>query len=270
MEKYFDLLKIKNYNIIGSYAKSDRKFYGDVDLEEVIDDMPISEFIRHLQSIIQRLKKRDDVFFLDFKAGNRSGQPIKWTQAEILEGYRYIDNQRVTLAGALTDNSIVKLDVVVLNDRFMIPITINYWLYNRDVVPEKFKGDVYHYAQYLRKKGDVIDYIKKMTLYYTLAKDQKKVKHLNKILNSEFGLIYKYIGFLDNILLLLQSDNSGYTLDSVRLNFRKIYNDLPENVKHLILPLIHITSKMDLIKTIPKIIHSLDEHIRLNVKIDNL
>lgn len=270
MEKYFNMLKIKNYNIIGSYSDPSRKFYGDIDLEEVLDDMSIPKFISNLQKIIRAIKTRDDMFFLDFKAGNRNGQPIKWKQNEILEGYRYIDNKKITLSSALQDKAIVKLDVVVLTNKFMIPITINYWLYDRIVDTETFKSNVYYYAQYLKDKGDVIDYIKKMVLYYSLEKDQNKVDKLNKILNSDFGVVYKYIGFLENILLLLQSDNTGYTLDNVRNNFRKIYDDLPVGVKHLILPLLHIVNKMDLIKTIPKIIHSLDEYIRLNVKIDRL
>lgn len=270
LNKYFDLLKIKSYKIIGSYVNPNREFYSDVDLEEVLDDITISDFIRKLQSIIREIKKRKDIFFLDFKAGNRNGQPIKWSQQEILAGYRYIDDKKISLAGALQDKAIVKLDVLLLTDDFLIPVTINYWLYDKDVNKETFKGDLYHYAMYLKEKGEVIEYIKKMLLYNTLIKNTEKEARLTKLLNSKFGLTYKYVGLLESILLLLKSSNMGYHVDTIRNNFKKIYKELPKDIRHLILPLIHISNKQMLIDTIPKVIHGLEEYIQANVKIDQI
>ena len=270
LNKYFDLVKIKSYKIIGSYVNPNREFYSDVDLEEVLDDTTTYEFIEKLQHIIRTIKKRPDVFFLDFKAGNRNGQPIKWTQQEILDGYRYIDNKKISLVGALQDKAIVKLDVLLLTHDFLIPVTINYWLYDRTVNKETFKGDLYNYAMYLKEKGEVIEYIKKMLLYASLIKNKDKEARLTKVLNSEFGLTYKYVGLLESILLLLKSDNKGYHIDTIRSNFKRIYKELPKNIRHLILPLMHISNKQMLIDTIPKVIHGLEDYIQTNVKIDQI
>jgi hypothetical protein len=266
MERYFNFLKIKNYNIIGSYDNPERKFYGDIDLDENLSMTP-TEFVKKMKEKILKIRKNNEIFFIDFKAGNLNGKSIKWTQSEIIDGYRYIDNRRINLASTVIDGSIIKLDVIVINDDFMMPMSINYYMNENKPSATKLKGDIFLYAQKLKEEGDLINYVKKMRLFYTLEGDKKKEKKMNDILNSDLGLIYKYIGFLENILLLLNSDNSGYSLDNIRKIFNSIYRELPKRTRHYMLPLNHILNKQSLIETIPKVIKSLEDYIKENINL---
>lgn len=266
MEKYFDMLKINNYNIIGSFVKSNRDFYGDIDLEEVLDDISITEFIKRVQENIKQIKKSKDVFFLDFKAGVRNGLPVKWNEKEIMDGFRYIDNQKIILPAMLVEKSIVKLDVVVLTKKLIMPISINYWLYKNEVNKENFKADLLLYANYLKKKGDMVDYVKKMSLYYALIKDTENEKKMIEILNSDIGLIYTYIGFLENISLLLKSKNNDYSIENIYLNLNNIYKKLPKKIRYIALPLVYIREKERLVDTLKKVINGLNSYVNTEIK----
>lgn len=268
MERYFDVLKIKSYDVIGSYKNPKRKFYGDIDLEEKLGKISPRDFVDKMRDKILKIKKTDGIYFIDFKAGNFNGKPLKWSENELIDGYRYIDDtRRIDLASAVTDNSIIKLDVLVLEKDYMMPISINYYFNKIRPNKNKFKGDIYFYGVELKKKGDLIGYVKKMKMYYTLVGDKEGEEEMTKILNSKLGLVYKYIGFLENLYLLLNSDNEGYNIADIRNILKKIYNELPLKVRHLMIPLTHTLTEHSMLITIPKVIKSLEEYIRKNIEL---
>ena len=265
MEDIIQSLKIGKINIIGSYTDKDKRYYSDIDIDDLVETDKRS-FLNSLQYKLKYIMKNPNIYFIEFKAGIYGGRSVKWTYDEIMDEHRYIDNKRVDLLGTLNNASNVKLDLIIL-DRYkkLLPITISY-KFKKDYVNNRgYESNLYLEAQRLEDDDKYFEALKKWYLYYKSRGERKKVNDILDILNSKFGLIYTKLYKLREIKRLLDSNNN-YKLDDIQNNFIDIRDTLPSDISHIMLPLISTNSIDSIRRNIDKAISSLDKYINDEIK----
>lgn len=264
MNQFFNYIKINDYNIIGSYNDPNRKYTADIDLEEKLN-IDRREFLKMLQDKLLKMKTAPDIWFIDFKAGIFGGKSIKWTIDEVIHGFRYIDNDKFDLLGLLYHNTTIKLDVIIYKNKKFVPLSINYYF---DNIREKNTANkLLAESNYLLKKGDIYSYCKRRYLYNRLIGNRTEEKKYLNILNSKLGLLGSNLNILEQINLLLKSNNTGYNMDSVINNIVEIQKESPNNLKHIFVPLISGGNKDKLIKNIDMVCGIIEKYLKDNIKI---
>ena len=135
---------------------------------------------------------------------------VRWTPKQILQGHQLYRTRNISLADALSQPSIIKLDMITLvdNNRF-IEVSIIYELFldnkplnNFPLLPIKqsLKNSILEFVA-------ESNYFKVAKRIYSLAvadKDKKLAKSLIPFFNSDLGRLYTVISDLNTLLLLIE------------------------------------------------------------------
>jgi hypothetical protein len=191
-----------------------------------------------LQKRIKNIDK--DVIFLEFKAGLCEGKQMKWTKQEVLAGSKCDKS----LAEALTEDTIIKLDLV-------IPIGNTY----ADI------GQVYQYRQdtqtneeiELELEADIDEYkstnkLKALKRLYSVlsfepTKNKKSLDELEEFFNSIVGYANKIKADLEIILRLLEH---GKTIKRLK----PFIEDIEVRLGNIARIKVKLTTKADIERTI--------------------
>ena len=206
--------------VIGSYSIRSLIYPSDIDLQQVITNVNVDEFINRLQHKLKSIKNyyMGMIFFMEFKAGMRNSIPLKWTLSEILKGYMSTIRGIIPLKDAiLGTKSIIKLDLIVdYRSRFK-EVTCNYYLENKEeninTRPEFFESIERIYAFQFQKflATKKIKSIKR--LFFILKKYLEKNKNLEfkkfardilTFLNSDIGRLNYNISNIEVLKSLLE------------------------------------------------------------------
>lgn len=268
MEDIINFLKIGKINVIGSYTDKNRRYYSDIDIDDLIST-DIQTFFSMLKYKLKTIINDPNFYFIESKAGMYGGKPIKWTLDEILDGYRYIDNKKVDLLGTLFNASNVKIDLIILDkNNNLLPVTVSYkFKDNLTNTQTGYASTLYLEAQRNVKQGNEYEAYKKLYLYY---KDKGDMKHMNDmldVLNSKTGLTYTKLHKLKEIKRLLDSDNK-YSFNIIQNNLKDIQNGLPSDISFVMIPLTNSVSLDSIKSNINKAISAINAYI--NNKIKNL
>ena len=96
------------YRILGSNSIRGLIYGSDFDVEVSVKKSKREEALANeLQKRVKNMNK--DAIFLEFKAGLCDGKQMKWTKEEVLAGSKC----GKSLAEALTENTIIKLDMII-------------------------------------------------------------------------------------------------------------------------------------------------------------
>ena len=252
------------YSIIGSAADPSMKYSSDVDIQEFIelngDINQITEDIYQL--FLKKYKeayKDKKVFITDLKLGTYNNQSLHWTRQEVLNGYKMIHNHKVKFIDALQQKSVIKIDIIYLDDiykeysnnyYFIINKKSTYpFLSNKDMINEL----VSEYYKYYNKKN----YFKALKRLYSLYKIEKRsAKRLISFLNSDTGKEANIKSSLETLSLLLENNFRDPVLKDVIKSIKKL--DLSSDDKILLL---NCHTKDDLLKHIETIIKRLQDSI---------
>jgi len=139
----------------------------------------------------------------------------RWTIEEILKGHKTLKNgSDYTLQDAFTSHGITKVDVVgwIQNNRYT-DFSMIYFFYSHsgrafNHTPVHFDDEVKEEIIYYKHEGN---YFKVLKREFSLAKfhnDEKKVKKLTEILNSDLGRMYHILGDIKTLRSLLEERDS--------------------------------------------------------------
>ena len=254
-----------DYSVIGSAADSSMKYSSDVDIQEFIelngDVKQITEDIYQL--FLKKYKeayKDKNVFITDLKLGTYNNQSLHWTRQEVLNGYKTIHNHRIKFTDALQQKSVIKIDIIYLEDGIYKEYSNNYYFIINQSTTNPFLSDkdminelVSEYYKYFNKKN----YFKSLKRLYSLYKMEKKSpKKLISFLNSDTGKEANIKSSLETITLLLENDFRNPVLKNVIKSIKKL--DLSSDDKML---LVNSHTKNDLLKNIETVSNRLQDSI---------
>jgi hypothetical protein len=113
-------------NIVGS-AKIKRNIYAaDYDSFETVKGKTKNIIYNHFKSLFEIIKSVDNTIITGLKLGeNAKGEPLRWTYEEIKRS----ENNGITFEDALKPKSIIKMDIVTLQNGRFIEISEVYNIY---------------------------------------------------------------------------------------------------------------------------------------------
>lgn len=210
-----------NYVVKGSLTDK-LKYPKDVDIQEniIFEDTDLEKFknkiANGLQKIGKHIKNTKDVYFLDFKACGKH-----WNLKQLING----KNNKINLVDCITinnENASLKIDVVQFKDSEFIEYS-NVFLISKGERPKLdiikiFNNDIQEYKQ----KNNFAKVLKKK---YSIAKysdNKEEMEKLDKLFNSDFGLLYKIIGELDTMILVLSIYNDSKIKNDVLNSTQKL------------------------------------------------
>jgi hypothetical protein len=206
------LMKYNSIDIIGSSSDTELKYFSDIDTEEFIKTKKTYEqILKFFQNKYTEAIKTPNIWVTDFKAGYYSGQPIKWSYEQIMKGERWIDDRRIKFVDTLVQQSIIKMDIVlILNDEF-IELSTNYYFdfSNRnktfDKIDKKNSEQKLLYDYRKLKETNFYKSLKRLYSYYGMIDDKDSQKILLKIFNSKLGFLNKQLNSLKTLVLLIEN-----------------------------------------------------------------
>jgi predicted nucleotidyltransferase len=243
------------YRILGSNSIRGMIYPSDIDVEVSVDKSTRADALAHeLQSRVKNMDK--DVIFLEFKAGLCDGVPMKWSKSEVLAGSKC----GKSIAEALTENTIIKLDLIV-------PVGETY----SDV------GEVYMYKQHkmsneeLEKEleADIDEYkgsnkLKALKRLYSVlkfepTKNKVSLDELEDFFNSIVGYANKIKSDLEIIIRLLEH---GKKLKDLR----PFIDDCRVRLGSIARLKVKLTTKADIQRTIANLQRYINDKSEVEVK----
>lgn len=156
---------------------------------------------------------------------------LRWKPFQILEGRQRYRGREFTLEEAVMSGGLIKVDVVSNIDNRFTEFSVIYNVYKDGRLITKkpmniinsLKEDVLYYSHTNPFKG-----AKRMFALAKATKNEKKIRHLVPILNSDLGRLYQIIGDLEVLHGLLERPEKPlkeirYQLDEVRARMGNLY-----------------------------------------------
>lgn len=233
-KEIIDILKLNNsentlVQPVGSFTYSIQKYPSDIDLNQIVTVSHISTFVSDLKKLIKKIERyssdKRSVFFTDFKAGidpNDAKKGLKWSSLEIIDGKKKVKgdnfNGYVYLEDALLEQSVIKLDIVVISHEIsrIIEASTFFILYSEKDgkyvnVPQNFfdlfvdgvKKDILKYSS-IGKDFKLFKAIKRMWSLARLTKDISMLQKLAPIIDSNLSLLGQINADIETIILLIE------------------------------------------------------------------
>jgi predicted nucleotidyltransferase len=227
------------YRILGSNSIRGIIFPNDVDVEVKVAKTTRAEALaKHLQSKIKNIDK--DTIFLEFKTGLCDGIPMKWSKQEILNGSKCDKS----LAEALTEDTIIKLDLIVKVGETYIDVGQVY-KYKQDNqtnedIEKDLEADIDEY-----KKTNKLKALKRLysVLSFEPIKNKKSLDELEDFFNSIVGYANKIKSDLEIIIRLLEH---GKTMKQLN----PFIEDIEVRLGNIAKIKVKLTNKEDIKRTI--------------------
>ena len=230
--KVFNLLSINGkYNVIGSANNSDILYNSDVDLETHTDGK-IDNIYQKFKQIFRESKENETVFITDFKCGTYNNEPLRWAYNDMVNGYKLLNDHKITFVDALQMKEMVKLDMIVLVDNAFIELSDNYYfkvdgkpLY-KPITMKQIQFDLEKDSKVCFDEGRYFKYLKRMYSLAVMKNNKKIIILLNSYFNSIVGLCYKCSSDLEILELLLDCKFRKVKIDDVHNNLQAIKQKL--------------------------------------------
>ena len=241
LKEIFDIVKFVHVDIIGSKADTQLKYFSDIDLEEFVKtDKTHDQILKYFQHKFKEVRKTPNLYITDMKSGFYSGKPIKWTYEDIMNGYKYFDNDlKITFQETLTQDSIIKLDLIAFLDGEYIEITTNYYFdfknkgkTFKELSDDEIKRKLLYDARLLKAESNVYKSLKRLYSYYQIVNNKKGQEKLIKLFNSPVGHLNKLVNSLKTISLLINNEKKPNksaiirAIDKIK-NHLKPYSNTP-------------------------------------------
>ncbi len=221
--------------------------------------------------------------YMDLEEKIKSKLIVRWSLDEMIKGIKILPlNLELSLKDALTQKSIVKIDIwIYLNNRYIEMTNWYLLLYkntktdkleNLSIKPEKYQSslvkDLYYYNNPAINK--YMKLAKRLWLFAVLKKNKKLMYNLYPLFSSGAAKMYQIIGEIDTIKSIIKKiEKPNYTtifnnIEDWKTRLGTVMSDiLPIQVAHHIYNRINdiITHKND----IENVLYGLDElHDKLN------
>jgi len=199
------------YKLAGSNSFRGMLYPSDIDVVSDISE-PAEALAHHFQ---QLFSKPLPFYFMDFKAGRDEGKPdkkIRWTPSSLAEGKIKVKGGYKTLANAIREDMLVKLDFIVpVGNSFAevseIYITPYQSQQTKSQAEESLEEDIVVYSSHNTMKA-----LKRLYALLLLQNTKKTIqKRLVDFFNSEYGLLNKIANDLELLVQLTQKHKVDVT-----------------------------------------------------------
>jgi hypothetical protein len=236
--KLFHFLELKGSHnfLIGSRTIRNIMYSNDYDLNANIklhDTTKILQGVYHeFLHMFDLAHSNPQYYILDFKCGVHNKEPIRWEYENLKKGYVHQDKHKYTFEECLLmeEDNIIKLDMCYIDNGIFTDINC---LYNLHIIRDKKElpiakqdksNDIIHSLEEESKQ------LKHEKLYYKAIKREFSIalikgdmdKHMLTIMNSEYGLFYKFISFLSLTLEMIEQDFKPIKTSIVKANLEYI------------------------------------------------
>jgi hypothetical protein len=237
-ERVFDILKYRDYYIIGSFKDPKLKFKSDIDLNEKIPNVTPTDFFESIKQKYRETMSDPNIWLIDFKLGD-----LHWDRTDIDRGFKKIGNKKINFIKLLQNKSIIKIDAIANVDGRLYEFSNNYFL----TLPSGHSTDpteksdlntrlILDYYELL-EEGQFFKALKRL---YQLNKAKKKDnRSIAKFLNSEVGKLNRQVTSLKTLSLLINNNFRPVSTDLIKSNLEMIQSNLPPNYKPLISPILN-------------------------------
>lgn len=257
------LLLFENQEIIGTAADEEINIVNDYDLQEYANYANIegksnlelyTNMYEEFKEKFLDAKRNKNIFITDFKCGHYKSIPIRWNFENMMDGYKVVEDKKIWFINALQQKSVIKLDLLYLDeDKRLYEITQNYYLeinknttYNKIMKTDLKASLIKSFKEYYYNDKNFYKALKRIYSYYKIFdKNNKNIKLLRELFNSELGKQSKIISDLKNILLLMEQTFRNVPKNIIYdnlllLNFNifdndiiTLYNEIIQNFKSL-------------------------------------
>ena len=233
LKDIFNIVKFVHVDVIGSKASTELKYFSDIDLQEFVKtDESYDKILQFFQQKFKQVRETPNLYITDMKAGFYI-KPLKWSYNEIMQGFKRFDNKlKITFQNALTQDSVIKLDLVAFLDGEYIEVTTNYYFdfedrnkTFRELSDKEIKQKLLYDARILKSESNVYKSLKRLYSYYELIGNEKGKKKLIELFNSPVGHLNKLVNSLKTISLLINNEKKPVKSDIVKAIY-KIRNSL--------------------------------------------
>ena len=230
---------------VGSFMFRSQKF-SDIDLldNKTVACCSLEEakffFKSKIQNIVFRISQYSDVYFSNVKAGlDDAGEGVKWTEQEILKGYKEVDNVYIDLGEAIAMDGVCNIEIWKKVQGRYIEIS-NFLVmeyYDENGIRKPLNAPMFDLIP--RVKEDVKKYLKENTfkankrlwILARLDNDHKMLEKLQRLLSSDAGDLYILLSDIETIYLMLENLGSQapfndlmISLDQIKVKLARIYN----------------------------------------------
>ena len=237
IEKVFHFLELKGHHsfLIGSHKIRNILYANDYDLNA---DVGVTNSVAVLHSIykefLSMFKKAfvsPDYYILDFKCGIYEGEPIRWSYQDMVRGSVKRGVKAITFEECLLmDDNTIKLDLCYLHNDVFTDINCLYNLFivkNKQELTKAKALEEKKIGQSLRDEIKELErnkeYFKALKRYFSLGVIEGKIdEDVLDLLNSDFGIMYKFISFLRLVIEMIEQEFKPVSIEIVRDNLEYI------------------------------------------------
>jgi len=149
----------------------------------------------------------------------RNKRILRWSKNDILNGYINIRNNKYTLAEALKDHTIVKIDLIMLINNKFVEVTnivmLSYGDSTNGYMPINLSIKDLHNIETLKEEVEKLFYsdkfyspLKCCKRMYATSRKLKNYNHieaLGQILKGDLSLLYQLVSEMDTFVILLKT-----------------------------------------------------------------
>ena len=263
-------IAVNRFNIYGSFSYRLQSFPGDIDSTNIIqyvtsDEVAGKDVQRQLVNLTKKLLNNSiDRFYSDLKCGSyENGEPIHWRAHEVLQGFRdpnvpdingFKSKKKITLYDSILDKgSMIKLDMLAKYIDRYIEVSCLYQITTDDgesKLTHQMEDNMDEFLSSLAKdtgkqlkKGKIFKVIKRMFSNAKIRKDEKTLKILEPLIDSNLSRLASLKADLSTLKLLLSVN--VYPNNEVLKNQLDKFKFSLDNVLDIKLPNDDIFKKID-------------------------
>jgi hypothetical protein len=204
-------------NIVGSAKIKRNIYYSDYDSFSTVKGKNENMIYNHFKSVFEIIRNSENTIITDFKLGeNAKGEPLRWTYEEI----KRKENNGITFDDAIKQKSIIKMDIVTLQNGRFIEISEVYNIYidgesNSDYSIENIRKELIDDMNEQIKEGNIMKALKRKYSLLNLDNKDKMIREkLIDYFNSPIGLLNRCKSDLETLLIVIESPK--FDIDEIR------------------------------------------------------
>jgi len=240
IENVFHFLELKgsHHFLIGSNKIRNILYANDYDLNAEIGVTESAQSVAVLHhiyteflSMFKRAHASPDYYILDFKCGIFEGEPIRWSYQDMIRGSIKQGVKAITFEECLLmEDNTIKLDLCYIHNNLFTDINCLYNLFivkNKQELAKMKAEEEQKAGQSLREEITELEknkeYFKALKRYFSLGVIEGKIdESVLDLLNSEYGIMYKFVSFLKLVIEMIEQDFKPVSIDIVRDNLEYI------------------------------------------------
>lgn len=237
IEKVFHFLELKGHHsfLIGSNKIRNILYANDYDLNANVgltDSVIVLHGVyKEFLSIFKKAYASHDYYIMDFKCGVHEGEPIRWSYEDMQKGSVKCGEDTITFEECLLmDDNTVKLDLCYLHNDIFTDINCLYNIFivkNKQELSQAKDEEANRVSETLRTEISELEknkeYYKALKRYFSLGIIEGKIdEDALDLLNSEFGIMYKFVSFIQLIIEMIEQDFKPVSIEIVRKNLEYI------------------------------------------------